>query len=53
MRTCEGPTHVAKNRLNMPAELPLEWAAYDYFANLAAAGQGQDADVASETEVAP
>ncbi len=32
MRTCEGPTHVAKNRLNMPYELPLEWAAYDYFA---------------------
>lgn len=32
MRTCEGPTHVAKNRLNMPFELPLEWAAYDYFA---------------------
>jgi hypothetical protein len=31
MRTSEGPTHVAKNRLAMPAELPLEWAAYDYF----------------------
>jgi hypothetical protein len=41
MRTCEGPTHVAKNRLGMPPELPLEWAAYDYFANLAAAGQGE------------
>lgn len=35
MRTCEGPTHVAKNRLNMPYELPLEWAAYDYFTNQA------------------
>jgi len=35
MRTCEGPTHVAKNRLNMPYELPLEWAAYDYFADQA------------------
>lgn len=35
MRTCEGPTHVAKNRLNMPYELPLEWAAYDYFINQA------------------
>lgn len=35
MRTCEGPTHVAKNRLNMPYELPLEWAAYDYFAKQA------------------
>lgn len=31
MRTCESPTHVAKNRLNMPPELPLEWAAYDYY----------------------
>ena len=36
MRTCEGPTHVAKNRLSMPAELPLEWAAYDYYTKLAA-----------------
>jgi hypothetical protein len=35
MRTCEGPTHVAKNRLQMPYELPLEWAAYDYFAQQA------------------
>lgn len=35
MRTCEGPTHVAKNRLGMPYELPLEWAAYDYYARLA------------------
>jgi hypothetical protein len=34
MRTCEGPTHVAKNRLAMPAELPLEWAAYEYFSKL-------------------
>jgi AAA domain len=36
MRTCEGPTHVAKNRLNMPPELPLEWAAYQYYTNLSA-----------------
>ena len=35
MRTTEGPTHVAKNRLKMPVELPLEWAAYDYFAQQA------------------
>ncbi len=35
MRTSEGPTHVAKNRLGMPAELPLEWAAYDYYAQQA------------------
>ncbi len=32
MRTSEGPTHVAKNRIKMPPELPLEWAAYEYFA---------------------
>lgn len=31
MRTCEGPTHVAKNRLGMPPELPLLWDAYDYY----------------------
>lgn len=35
MRTSEGPTHVAKNRLKMPYELPLEWAAYEYFATQA------------------
>lgn len=35
MRTTEGPTHVAKNRLKMPPELPLEWAAYEYFAEQA------------------
>lgn len=35
MRTTEGPTHVAKNRLRMPAELPLEWEAYAYFAQIA------------------
>lgn len=31
MRTCEGPTHVAKNRLGMPPELPLEFAAYRFY----------------------
>ncbi|MCC7407234.1 MAG: ATP-binding protein [Phycisphaeraceae bacterium] len=40
MRTCEGPTHVAKNRLQMPYELPLEWAAYDYFAHLSQPSPG-------------
>ena len=35
MRTSEGPTHVAKNRIKMPPELPLEWAAYEYFAQQA------------------
>lgn len=31
IRTSEGPTHVAKNRLGMPYELPLEWVAYEYY----------------------
>lgn len=35
IRTAEGPTHVAKNRLNMPSELPLDWRAYEYFAEQA------------------
>ena len=54
MRTCEGPTHVAKNRLNMPPELPLEWAAYEYFAQLAHAPSPQSpAPVASTESLAP
>jgi hypothetical protein len=28
LRTTERPSHVAKNRLNLPDELPLDWAAY-------------------------
>jgi hypothetical protein len=28
MRTVERPAHVAKNRLNLPEELPLDWRAY-------------------------
>jgi len=28
IRTQERPAHVAKNRLNLPDELPLDWAAY-------------------------
>jgi hypothetical protein len=47
MRTCEGPSHMAKNRLGMPAVLPLEWAAYDYFTNLAATGAGVTGDAAA------
>ncbi len=31
MRTCERPAHLAKNRLDLPEELPLEWAAYAHF----------------------
>lgn len=28
IRTVERPAHVAKNRLNLPDELPLDWSAY-------------------------
>jgi len=35
MRTTEGPTHVAKNRLKMPVELELDWRAYNYYAQQA------------------
>lgn len=32
MKTCEGPTYVAKNRLGMPPEVELDWRAYAWFA---------------------
>jgi hypothetical protein len=28
MRTVERPAHVAKNRLDLPEEMPLDWDAY-------------------------
>ena len=31
IRTTERPAHVAKNRLNLPEELPLDWNAYAQF----------------------
>lgn len=31
LRTTERPAHVAKNRLNLPDELPLDWNAYAKF----------------------
>ncbi|MBI5886147.1 MAG: ATP-binding protein [Deltaproteobacteria bacterium] len=31
IRTAERPAHVAKNRLNLPDELPLEWNAYAHY----------------------
>jgi len=31
VRTTERPAHVAKNRLNLPDELPLDWNAYAQF----------------------
>jgi len=33
IRTTERPSHVAKNRLNLPDELPLEWSAYAQYMN--------------------
>lgn len=33
LRTTERPTHVAKNRLGLPDELPLEWDAYAQYFN--------------------
>jgi hypothetical protein len=31
LRTVERPAHVAKNRLNLPDELPLHWEAYAHY----------------------
>jgi len=31
IRTAERPAHVAKNRLNLPDELPLDWNAYAHY----------------------
>ena len=31
IRTQERPAHVAKNRLNLPEEMPLDWNAYSYY----------------------
>ncbi len=40
LRTTERPAHVAKNRLNLPEELPLEWSAYArYLTEPTATGQ--------------
>ncbi len=33
VRTVERPAHVAKNRLNLPDELPLDWSAFSQFLN--------------------
>lgn len=38
LRTCERPAHVAKNRLSLPSELPLDWQAYaEHFSSVASA----------------
>ncbi|MGE0378967.1 MAG: ATP-binding protein [Planctomycetaceae bacterium] len=36
LRTTERPAHVAKNRLGLPEELPLDYAAYAHYLNPAA-----------------
>ncbi len=33
LRTTERPTHIAKNRLGLPDELPLDWNEYEKFFN--------------------
>lgn len=33
LRTVERPSHLAKNRLNLPEELPLNWSAYAQYLN--------------------
>ena len=33
LRTAERPAHVAKNRLNLPVEMPLDWNAYAHYLN--------------------
>lgn len=39
LRTAERPAHMAKNRLNMPDELPLDWKAYaQHFTHLSKKG---------------
>lgn len=45
IRTVERPAHVAKNRLNLPDELPLAWNAYaQYLTNGAAPQAGKGAN---------
>ena len=38
LRTTERPAHLAKNRLNLPDELPLDWAAFASYLNPQAKG---------------
>ena len=39
IRTTERPAHVAKNRLNLPDELPLDWNAYAQYLNRESGGK--------------
>ena len=40
LRTTERPAHMAKNRLNLPDEIPLDWAAYaQHFTHLTEKGK--------------
>ena len=40
LRTTERPAHMAKNRLGLPDELPLEWQAYQAFFNQPVSNHG-------------
>lgn len=42
LRTVERPAHVAKNRLNLPEEMPLDWSAYARHLNGRAHDEPQD-----------
>ena len=43
LRTVERPAHVAKNRLNLPDEIPLDWNAYShYVTNISAVPAGKE-----------
>lgn len=43
LRTSERPAHMAKNRLNLPDEIPLDWNAYaNHFTHLKKEGMGRD-----------
>lgn len=41
VRTTERPAHVAKNRLNLPDELPLDWDEYAKFFTHQSSGNGE------------
>jgi hypothetical protein len=42
MRTTERPAHVAKNRLNLPDELPFDWSAYAEYLPQLNGGENND-----------
>jgi len=44
MRTTERPAHIAKNRLNLPDELPLDWNEYAKYLTCQASDNGEQTD---------